>query len=137
MLTFLMCVADPCVRFRTYFPQDYKRLYPNATSTRERATAQSLAPEAATFAKAKRKDRTPFTKEEDENLLVGFGKYGGKWSNIQKDEALGLSHRRSTDLRDRFRNAYPEKYVGAGFKAPPAKRQRRTEEPSEQQENAI
>jgi len=112
-------------RFRTYFPEDYKRLYPNATSTRERASPQTLAPEAASFSKAKRKDRTPFTKTEDANLLVGFGKYGGKWSNIQKDESLGLQHRRSTDLRDRFRNAFPEKYVGAGFKPPPAKRRRR------------
>ena len=117
--------ADRNYRFRTYFPEDYKRLYPNATSTRERATAQTLAPEAAGFAKAKRKDRTPFTKDEDTNLLIGFGKYGGKWSSIQKDEALGLSHRRSTDLRDRFRNAFPEKYVGAGFKPPPAKKRRR------------
>jgi len=111
--------------FRTYFPEDYKRLYPNATSTRERASQLPLAPEAASFAKAKRKERTPFTKQEDDNLLIGFGKYGGKWSSIQKDEALGLSHRRSTDLRDRFRNAYPEKYVGAGFKPPPLKRKRR------------
>jgi hypothetical protein len=33
-------------------------------------------------------------------------------------------HRRSTDLRDRFRNAYPDRYVEAGFKPPPAKRRR-------------
>jgi hypothetical protein len=61
-------------------------------------------------------------------LLTGFEKYGGKWSSIQKDDVLGLGHRRSTDLRDRFRNAFPEKYVGAGFKPPPAKRRRRTGE---------
>jgi len=60
--------------------------------------------------------------------LIGFGKYGGKWSSIQKDETLGLSHRRSTDLRDRFRNAFPDRYVGAGFKPPPAKRHRRSVE---------
>jgi hypothetical protein len=46
---------------------------------------------------------------------------------IQKDPTLGLTHRRSTDLRDRFRNAFPEKYVGAGFKPPPAKKRRRDE----------
>ena len=118
-------------RFRTYFPEDYKRLYPNATSTRERASPQTLAPEAASFNKAKRKDRTPFSKAEDTNLLIGFGKYGGKWSSIQKDESLGLGHRRSTDLRDRFRNAFPEKYVGAGFKPPPAKRRRRMDPDNE------
>ena len=44
---------------------------------------------------------------------------------IQKDPTLGLTHRRSTDLRDRFRNAFPDKYVGAGFKPPPAKKRRR------------
>jgi hypothetical protein len=93
---------------------------------------QTLAPEAAGFAKAKRKDRTPFSKQEDDSLLIGFGKHGGKWSSIQKDEELGLSHRRSTDLRDRFRNAFPDKYVGAGFKPPPAKRRRR--DPDDQQE---
>lgn len=43
---------------------------------------------------------------------------------IQKDPTLGLTHRRSTDLRDRFRNAFPDKYVGAGFKPPPAKKRR-------------
>jgi hypothetical protein len=64
--------------------------------------------------------------------LIGFGKYGGKWSSIQKDDELGLGHRRSTDLRDRFRNAFPEKYVGAGFKPPPLKRRRRNiDEPQE------
>src|SRR5437773_3879278 len=94
-------------------------------STRERATAQTLAPEAASFVKAKRKDRTPFTKEEDTNLLIGFGRHSGKWSFIRKDETLGLNHRRSTDLRDRFRNAFPDKYIGAGFKPPPVKKRRR------------
>jgi hypothetical protein len=118
-------------RFRTYFPEDYKRLYPNATSTRERAHHTSISTEAASFAKAKRKDRLPFTKPEDDNLLIGFGKYGGKWSSIQKDPDLGLTHRRSTDLRDRFRNAFPEKYIGAGFKPPPMKRRRRDIEGNE------
>jgi len=106
-------------------------LYPNATSTRERAHHPALSPEAASFAKAKRKDRLPFTKQEDENLLIGFSKFGGKWSSIHKDESLGLGHRRSTDLRDRFRNAFPEKYIGAGFKPPPIKRRRRDLEAGE------
>jgi Myb-like DNA-binding domain len=111
-------------RFRTYFPEDYKRLYPNATSTRERTTPQSglAARQAApAFNKAKRKDRIAFTKAEDENLLIGFGRHRGKWSLIQKDDSLGLKHRRSTDLRDRFRNAFPEQYIRAGFKSPPVK----------------
>lgn len=30
---------------------------------------------------------------------------------------MNLGHRRSTDLRDRFRNAFPDRYESAGFKA--------------------
>src|ERR1700737_1524466 len=78
-----------------------------------------------------KKKTPPLSKKEDENPLIGFGKHGGKWSIIQKDEELGLAHRRSTDLRDRFRNAFPEKYVGAGFKPPPVKRRRRNDETQE------
>ena len=50
---------------------------------------------------------------------------------IQKDPSLGLGHRRPTDLRDRFRNAFPDKYVGAGFKPPPPRKRRRTAEETE------
>jgi hypothetical protein len=62
---------------------------------------------------------------------MGFGRYSGKWSLIQKDLTLGLGHRRSTDLRDRFRNAFPDKYVSAGFKPPPTKKRRRTADEAE------
>ncbi|KAF8470214.1 hypothetical protein BDZ91DRAFT_720159 [Kalaharituber pfeilii] len=71
------------------------------------------------FPKAQRRERKPFSPEEDVALLKGFQIYGPLWSKIQADKSLDLSHRRSTDLRDRFRNAYPDKYAQAGFKARP------------------
>ncbi|KAK9465984.1 hypothetical protein V1512DRAFT_226929 [Lipomyces arxii] len=100
-------------RFRTYFPDEYRRLYPNATThggRRQRAPLPNVLP------KVNRKERRSFTVEEDNRLLEGFLKHGPSWSKIQKDDSLQLFERRSTDLRDRFRNAFPEKYAAAGFK---------------------
>src|SRR5690606_8533371 len=71
------------------------------------------------FPKAKRKSRLPFTPEEDERLLRGYSLYGAYWTKIHLDPELDLGHRRSTDLRDRFRTRFPEKYAEAGFKARP------------------
>ncbi|KAI5788584.1 hypothetical protein FPQ18DRAFT_262019 [Pyronema domesticum] len=73
----------------------------------------------AAFPKVQRRERREFTQEEDERLLHGFTIYGASWSRIQNDPSLHLTHRRSTDLRDRFRNAYPDRYESAGFKARP------------------
>jgi hypothetical protein len=143
-------------RFRTSFPEEYSRLYPNAKTHRfknktkavpsddQAAAAAAVAaaatgevpppPEAAqdpatalanvsndrglgeNLVKINRKERRAFTKEEDEQLLKGFQKHGPCWSKIQKDHSLNLFNRRSTDLRDRFRNRFPEKYTEAGYK---------------------
>ncbi|KAK9457142.1 hypothetical protein V1511DRAFT_150415 [Dipodascopsis uninucleata] len=103
-------------RFRTYFPDEYRRLYPNATTHGGR---RQRAPLPAPLPKVNRKERRKFTPEEDQRLLEGFLKHGPSWSKIQKDEELNLFERRSTDLRDRFRNAFPEKYAAAGFKTRP------------------
>ena len=40
--------------------------------------------------------------------------YGTVWASIAKDPIFAT--RRSTDLRDRFRNAFPDLYVKAGYK---------------------
>jgi hypothetical protein len=69
----------------------------------------------APFEKSKRRPRTVYTTAEDEALLKGFEKYGNSWSSIQQDEELGLSNRKPTDLRDRFRTKYPERYREAGL----------------------
>ncbi|KAI9819229.1 MAG: hypothetical protein M1827_007385 [Pycnora praestabilis] len=71
------------------------------------------------FPKAKRRERRTFSEEEDANLLRGYMLYGPAWSRIQSDQTFKLETRRATDLRDRFRNRYPEKYAEAGFKTRP------------------
>ncbi len=65
------------------------------------------------FTPSPRRSRRPFTPDEDANLLRGIAAHGFAWSTIQKDnDQFDLGHRRSTDLRDRIRNKYPEWYAG-------------------------
>ncbi|KAJ6491421.1 hypothetical protein C8R47DRAFT_976842, partial [Mycena vitilis] len=55
--------------------------------------------------------RRPFSAEEDAALLAGFRKHGAAWAAIAKDASVfGVTGRRSMDLRDRFRNAWPGEY---------------------------
>lgn len=68
------------------------------------------------FPKRYRRGRREFTEEEDENLWKGFEKYGAKWKLIRDDPELHLDSRSRTDLRDRFRNRYPKRFVEAGYK---------------------
>ncbi|EEB06858.1 myb family protein [Schizosaccharomyces japonicus yFS275] len=100
-------------RFRTIFPEEYRKLYPNAKTHTGRQQKIALT---SGFSKKTRKERQQFTPEEDERLLEGFFLHGPCWTRIRKDASLGLQTRRSTDLRDRFRNAFPERYAAAGFK---------------------
>ncbi|KAH9821023.1 hypothetical protein DFH28DRAFT_923466 [Melampsora americana] len=104
-------------RFRTYFPDAYRKHYPNAKthiSTRVRSLdsqGKSLFSEGAG-----RKERKQFSFEEDEALKKGYAKFGTAWSSIQRDPIL--SSRKATDLRDRFRNAFPDLYsAAAGYKS--------------------
>lgn len=71
---------------------------------------------AGPFPKAQRRTRRGFTVEEDEAILRGFEKYGAKWTKIQSDPELGLTSRSRTDLRDRFRNKFPNKFIETGHK---------------------
>jgi hypothetical protein len=71
---------------------------------------------SAPFPKSQRRARRAFTVEEDEALLRGFTTYGAQWTKIRSDPDLGLTSRSRTDLRDRFRNRYPDKFVEAGHK---------------------
>lgn len=57
-----------------------------------------------------RRGRMKFTDEEDEALLRGYEKYASQWQKIRTDPELGLEHRSRTDLRDRFRNKFPQQY---------------------------
>ena len=68
------------------------------------------------FEKTRSKKRRPFTEEEDRALKAGYDKHGTVWATIVKDPIFQAQNRRSTDLRDRFRNAFPELYQAAGYK---------------------
>ncbi|PLW08035.1 hypothetical protein PCASD_22596 [Puccinia coronata f. sp. avenae] len=102
-------------RFRTYFPDAYRKHYPNAKthiSSRVRSVDSNGNP---LFGEnAVRRERKQFSPEEDAALKRGYVKFGTAWSSIQKDPVL--ASRKATDLRDRFRNAFPQIYAAAGYK---------------------
>ncbi|CCU82473.1 unnamed protein product [Blumeria hordei] len=57
-----------------------------------------------------RRERRQFTEDEDSAIIEGYNTYGPAWSKIQKDPKLKLQSRQPTDLRDRFRNKFPDKF---------------------------
>ncbi|KAI1819954.1 hypothetical protein F4861DRAFT_97144 [Xylaria intraflava] len=63
------------------------------------------------FKKSQRRERRPFSEQDDREILQGFEQYGPHWTKIQRDPRFNLSTRQPTDLRDRLRNKYPEKFV--------------------------
>ncbi len=76
----------------------------SAESLKELATSQP-------FEKVPRRGRRSYAEEEDKNILLGFEKYGcAAWTKIKRDPALKLESRQATDLRDRFRTRWPERY---------------------------
>ncbi|KAF8580235.1 hypothetical protein K439DRAFT_1662859 [Ramaria rubella] len=103
-------------RFRTYFPDAYKQHYPNAKTHLSSKVRSTLPDGSSIFEKTRSKKRRPFTLEEDEALKRGYDKHGTLWASILKDPIFHAKNRRSTDLRDRFRNAFPDLYEAAGYK---------------------
>ncbi|KAJ3746265.1 hypothetical protein DFH05DRAFT_1522863 [Lentinula detonsa] len=103
-------------RFRTYFPDAYKQHYPNARTHLSTKIRSTLPDGSSLFEKTRSKKRRPFTEEEDRALKAGYEKHGTIWATIVKDPIFQEQNRRSTDLRDRFRNAFPELYQAAGYK---------------------
>lgn len=103
-------------RFRTYFPDAYKQHYPNARTHLSSKVRSTLPDGSPLFEKTRSKRRRPFTEEEDRALKAGYEKHGTVWATIVKDPVFQDQNRRSTDLRDRFRNAFPELYQLAGYK---------------------
>lgn len=63
------------------------------------------------FRKSPRRERRPFTAEDDVQILSGYRKHGTAWSRILQDPAFRLQHRKPTDLRDRLRNKHPELFA--------------------------
>ena len=115
--------------FRTYFPDAYKQHYPNAKTHLSSRIRASLPDGKSLFEKTRSKKRRPFTEEEDRALRAGYEKHGTLWAQIVKDPIFQEQKRRSTDLRDRFRNAFPELYEAAGYKPRPASKKKRNVDP--------
>ncbi|KAJ3512699.1 hypothetical protein NLJ89_g3365 [Agrocybe chaxingu] len=103
-------------RFRTYFPDAYKKHYPNAKTHLSSKIRSTFADGTSLFEKTRSKRRRPFTEAEDRALKAGYEKHGTTWATIVKDPIFQEQNRRSTDLRDRFRNAFPHLYQAAGYK---------------------
>ena len=62
------------------------------------------------FRKSQRRERRPFSDDDDREILEGYNLYGPAWSRIQRNPRFHLQNRQPTDLRDRFRNRYPDKF---------------------------
>ena len=116
-------------RFRTYFPDAYKQHYPNAKTHLSSRIRASLPDGKSLFEKTRSKKRRPFTEEEDRALRAGYEKHGTLWAQIVKDPIFQEQKRRSTDLRDRFRNAFPDLYEAAGYKPRPMSKKKRIVDP--------
>lgn len=68
------------------------------------------------FQSSNRRQRRPFTDEEDRAILQGFDMHGPAWRKIQLDDKLNLQSRSATDIRDRYRNKFLGR--GKGIKKP-------------------
>ncbi|RAL67804.1 hypothetical protein DID88_008531 [Monilinia fructigena] len=62
------------------------------------------------FKQSDRRERRPFSEQDDREIAQGYAIYGPAWSKILRDPQFNLQARQPTDLRDRFRNKYPEKF---------------------------
>jgi hypothetical protein len=84
------------------------------------------------FRKSGRRERRPYSEEEDRAILEGYNAYGPSWSTIQRNPQYGLQSRQPTDIRDRFRTKYPERFrnevEGRKEHLPPANRASHVEE---------
>ncbi|GAB7353604.1 hypothetical protein MBLNU459_g4023t1 [Dothideomycetes sp. NU459] len=94
-----------------------------------------------TLWKVNRRQRRRFTAQEDTALLNGYIEHGISWMSIVKDPVFRENDRKPTDLRDRFRTRYPEKYAESGlaprpgnFPKPLPRTQPLTEEEDEEDE---
>ena len=115
---------------------------PKPTPNQQRAPSRNktIIPDLAElgirepFSKATRRPRRAFSAHDDMNLLKGFEKYGPVWHFMRDDASLEFSTRHPTDLRDRFRIRYPEKYAKAGYKLKLKEKERSLEKQQQQQQ---
>ncbi|KAG9299971.1 hypothetical protein G9A89_009699 [Geosiphon pyriformis] len=112
-------------KFRASFSTEYNRLYGRFTNISDESAPNLASDESddtstrPIFRRVQRRKKHYFTPEEDRKLLEGVEKHGSNWAKICHDKEIGLDHRKSTDLRDRIRHAYPEKYEELGFFSDP------------------
>ncbi|KAF2150454.1 hypothetical protein K461DRAFT_314477 [Myriangium duriaei CBS 260.36] len=93
-----------------------------SAATERSPTSTTLPPDAdldLDLPRAKRRQRTKWSAEEDDALLRGFGRYGPSWTSIQLDPVL--KKRTPTDIRDRIRTRFSEEYTKAGLTPKPSK----------------
>ncbi len=81
------------------------------TSTKLKDTPTDFAM-AAKF-RGNQRVRKLWTEDEHQNLVKGFAKHGYQWTAIRNDSELNLSHRKATDIRDKFRSLFPQQYMDA------------------------
>jgi len=107
---------DPTFGFDNRSAVDLKDRYRSYIKNPKRVFSHEWGGKQPEKAVAQRRRKRLFTTAEDDRLLKAFELYGPAWAKIQRDSSFNLSHRKSTDLRDHFRHAFPEKYTAAGLK---------------------
>ncbi|CAD6447809.1 301202b4-6c7b-4128-8029-eb6ef9b408b1 [Sclerotinia trifoliorum] len=60
------------------------------------------------FKQSERRERRPFSNQEDLEIEEGYRLYGPAWTRMQRDPQFNLQSRQPIDLRDRFRNIHPD-----------------------------
>ncbi|KAF8963302.1 hypothetical protein BDZ97DRAFT_1758783 [Flammula alnicola] len=94
----------------------YVAPYPRKTSSHNGEEVAVESEENPSTEKTRNKRRQPFTEVEDRALKAGYEKHGTSWASHVKDPVLREPNGRSTELRDRFRQAFRDLYKAAGYK---------------------
>lgn len=97
-------------------PQDKSRLPGQPKPRKSRAHRKKMEDLVelginSPFKPSPRRERRPFTAEDDKRILDGVAVYGPSWTKIQRDPKFKFENRKPTDLRDRVRNKYPDVYA--------------------------
>lgn len=115
--------------FRTLFPRGFpppgssvdaqaQQTHDSSDSHPEKADAQkelpldrSSPPPDPRDGKRQKKARRVWTAEEDMALVNGYRQYGFQWCQMVKDTSLQFVDRTGPQVRDRFRQKFPELYA--------------------------
>ncbi|RDW77418.1 hypothetical protein BP6252_05471 [Coleophoma cylindrospora] len=97
-------------------PEDVSTKATTSKKTRKRGNHRKNLDDLASlgiegpFRMSQRRGRRLFSEKDDRQILEGYKCYGTQWTKIQRDPRFQLQDRTPTDLRDRFRNKFPEKF---------------------------